>query len=126
MNGKTALGLDKNVGSLLCYLPVCAVNLIYSILVIVQDKENKDVRFHAFQSLLLLGACVVIGIGIGILGGIAGVMQSTILALLVFLVQLAFGLAILGALILCMVKAFQGQMFKLPIIGDMAEKWANS
>ena len=48
MNGKTALGLDKNVGGLLCYLPICLISVIYSIIVIATDKENRDVRFHAF------------------------------------------------------------------------------
>ncbi len=124
-NGKTALGLDKNVGSLLCYLPVCGINLIYSIIVIVTDKENRDVRFHAFQSLLLVVVAVVAGVAIGIIAGVAAAMQSTILALLVFLIQLVFVFGILGALIYCMIKAYQGQQFKLPVIGDMAEKWAN-
>ena len=47
--GKTALGLDTNVGALLCYLPVCLINVIYSIIVIVTDKDNRQMRFHAFQ-----------------------------------------------------------------------------
>ena len=52
MNGKTALGLDSNVGAMLCYLPLCGISLIYSIIVLITDKSNKTVRFHAFQSLL--------------------------------------------------------------------------
>ena len=39
--GKTALGLDTNVGALLCYLPLCAISLIYSIIVLVTDKDNR-------------------------------------------------------------------------------------
>lgn len=125
MNGKTALGLDKNVGSLLCYLPICGISLIYSIIVIVTDKENRDVRFHAFQSLLILVATIVIGIAVGIVLGVIMYVSPTAGALLGFLVQIVFLIAILGAYIMCMIKAYGGQMYKLPVIGDMAEKWAN-
>ncbi|MBK8466690.1 MAG: hypothetical protein IPL32_12750 [Chloracidobacterium sp.] len=124
-SGKSALGLDANVAALLAYLPICAVNLIMSIIIIATDKTNKLARFHAFQSLLLMGACIVLGVGLGILGGIVAVAQSTALALVLLLVQAVIGLAILAAIIMCMVKAFQGQMFKLPVIGDMADKWSN-
>ena len=85
-SGKSALGLDANVAALLAYLPICAVNLIMSIIIIATDKTNKLARFHAFQSLLLLGACIVLGVGLGILGGIVAVAQSTALAMVLLLV----------------------------------------
>ncbi|MEO6655613.1 MAG: hypothetical protein ABIO36_05980 [Pyrinomonadaceae bacterium] len=124
-SGKSALGLDPNVAAGLAYLPICAVNLIMSIIIVVTDKTNKLARFHAFQSLLLMGVCVVLGIVLGIFGAIVAVAQSTILALLLLLVEVVFILAILGAVIFCMVKAFSGQVFKLPVIGDMADNWSN-
>jgi uncharacterized membrane protein len=125
--GKTALGLDTNVGALLCYLPLCAISLIYSIIVLVTDKDNRMMRFHAFQSLLLTGAYIVVIIALQIFGGIvAGVLGSTMLAMLIYLVVLATVVAFLGVMIFGMVKGYQGQQFKLPVVGDMAEKWANS
>lgn len=124
-SGKSALGLDANVAALLAYLPICAVNLIMSIIIIATDKTNKLARFHAFQSLLLMGACIVLGVALGILGAVVAVAQSTALAMVLLLVQAVVGLGILAAVIMCMVKAFQGQMFKLPVIGDMADKWSN-
>ncbi|MEO6051149.1 MAG: hypothetical protein ABIP78_07440 [Pyrinomonadaceae bacterium] len=124
-SGKSALGLDSNVAAGLAYLPICAVNLIMSIIIIVTDKTNKLARFHAFQSLLLMGVCVVLGIVFGIFGAIVAVAQSTILAMLFLLVEIVFVIAILGAVIYCMVKAFSGQVFKLPVIGDMADNWSN-
>lgn len=124
-DGKTALGLDANVGALLCYIPICAINLIYSIIVIVTDKTNKLPRFHAFQSLLLCVVGIVIGIVINIVGGVAAAANSTALALLVLLLSIVCGLGFLIAIIFAAVKAFQGQVFKLPIIGDMADKWSN-
>ena len=125
MNGKTALGLDTNVGSLLCYLPVCAISLVYSIIVIVTDKENKAVRFHAFQSLLLTAAYIVGVFAVSILGGIIGaVTGSALLGSLFSLVSLVIVVAFLGLMIFGCIKGYQGGSFKLPVIGDMAEKWS--
>lgn len=124
--GKTALGLDTNVGALLCYLPICAISLIYSIIVLVTDKDNRSMRFHAFQSLLLTGAYIVVVIALQIFAALVGVATgSGMLASLVSLVVLLAVVAFLGAMIYGMVKGYQGQTFKFPVVGDMAEKWAN-
>ena len=69
MGGKTALGLDANVGALVCYVGniLCGIGgLIYSIIVITQDKTNKLTRFHAFQSILLSVVGVIVWIVIGL------------------------------------------------------------
>lgn len=122
--GKTALGLDANVGAALCYINICLpIGLIYSIIVLVTEKTNKLVRFHAFQSLLLLGALVVIGFIIGIvLGFMAATLNSTA-------IPMGFnGLFSLLVLILSLfmaMKGYKGEMFKLPVIGDLADKWSN-
>lgn len=124
--GKTALGLDTNVGALLCYLPICAISLIYSIIVLVTDKDNRSMRFHAFQSLLLTGAYIVVIVGVQILSAVISIATgSSILALLFGLLFLVVIVAFLGAMIMGMVKGYQGQQFKFPVVGDMAEKWAN-
>lgn len=124
--GKTALGLDINVGSLLCYLPVCLISLIYSIIVIATDKENKQVRFHAFQSLILSVAYIVVVIVLQVFAMIVGVaLNSAAIASLIGLLVLVVLVGFLGAMIFGMIKGYQGQQFKFPIIGDMAEKWAN-
>ncbi|MER3429574.1 MAG: hypothetical protein C4324_00770 [Blastocatellia bacterium] len=121
--GKTALGLDANVGALLCYLPVCPVNLIYSIIVIVSDKQNRFVRFHAFQSLLLTGVYLVIFFAIMIIAALISAIISgtlgSLFSLLNFLVMIGF----IAAMVFGCIKGYQGQMFKFPIIGDMADKW---
>jgi len=121
--GKTALGLDTNVGALLTYLPICGVSLIYSIIVLVTEKDNKFMRFHAFQSLLLLALMVVLWIGITIISVLLAFVSSTVsflFSLIVWLVLLAF----LGLAIFMCIKAYGGQKTKLPVIGNMAEGWA--
>lgn len=123
---KTALGLDANIGALLCYLPVCLISLIYSIIVIASDKENTFVRFHAFQSLLLTVLYIVLVVAISIVGGVISAAVDATIGSLFSLLSLVVIVGFLGAMIFGMIKGFQGQIMKLPVIGDMAEKWANS
>lgn len=125
MNGKTALGLDANVGAMLTYMPICGIGLIYSIIVLVTEKNNKTVRFHAFQSLLLLGAYIVSIMAVAIIGGVlVAATNSSILGLLVSLLYFAVIIGFLIALVLGCIKAYQNSSYKLPVIGDMADKWA--
>jgi len=122
--GKTALGLDLNVGALLTNLPVCGINLIYSIIVLVTDKTNKIVRFHAMQSLLLIAGMIVFVFGVVIISIILAFISST-LSMLFSLLTWVVVLAFIGLAILLCIKAYGLQMFKLPIIGDLADKWSN-
>ncbi|MEK6322640.1 MAG: DUF4870 domain-containing protein [Acidobacteriota bacterium] len=126
--GKTkVMNLDYNVAGLLCYLPICCVNLITSIIWLASEpKENRFLRFHALQSLFLTGIGIVVWIIFAFLGvGMAFSSSSSVGAAgsgLLSLVQLLIFLILLVVHILCMVKAYQGQMWKLPVIGDIAEK----
>ena len=132
MQGKTALGLDTNVGALLCYLGnlVCALGLIYSIVVIVTDKTNKLTRFHAFQSVLLSVAGIIIGIPLYIIlligfFAIDTQIGAPIISGLMMLVLTVFGLAMFVLTVLAAIKGFQGQIYKIPIIGNLADKYSN-
>lgn len=128
MNGKSALGLDANVAALLCYVPVCAINLIMSILVIVQDKTNKVARFHAFQSLFLMIASIVITIPLYIVMFVGFFIDASIgfpiVSLVIGLAGLVFVLGLLFFLVMAAVKAFGGEMYKIPVIGNFAEKYS--
>jgi uncharacterized membrane protein len=124
--GKTALGLDLNVGALVCYLNICLpIGLVYSIIVLVTDKSNKLPRFHALQSLLLTGVCVVIWIALMVMGFVVAMAQSSILGLLLLLIEIVILLGLLAAVVFCCIKAYQGNLFKLPIIGSLADGWSN-
>jgi uncharacterized membrane protein len=126
--GKTALGLDNNVGALVCYVGniICALGLIYSIIVLVTDKTNKLPRFHAMQSILLTAASFVIIVVLEIFGTVVTVVtRSSILGLLVWLFVMLVCLGMFVAVVFAAIKAYQGQLFKLPVIGDMADKWSN-
>ena len=92
---------------------------------IVTDKTNKTVRFHAFQSLLLTAVYVIGIIAVAVVGGV--LVAATNSGILGSLVGLIYGVVILGFIVLMIigcVKAYQNSSYKLPVIGDMADKWA--
>lgn len=126
-SGKTkVMNLDYNVAGMLCYLPICCVNLIFSIIWLASEpKENRFLRFHALQSLLLIGAAFVVFIILGILGFATAVAPGPAGSAgwgLITLIEWAFSILLLVVAVLGCVKAYQGAMWKLPIIGDIAEK----
>lgn len=127
--GKTALGLDANVGAGLCYLAnfVCYLGLIYSIIVLVTDKTNKLARFHAAQSLLLTAAMLIICIPGYFISIALAFMNSTITSLLATLVMLVIGLiglALFVFMIIAAIKGFQGQIYKIPVLGNFADNFS--
>src|SRR5687768_6976485 len=129
--GKTALGLDSNVGALICYLGnlICGLGgLVYSIVVVATDKSNRLPRFHAFQSIFLSIASLVIGIPLYIIMFIGIFVDAAIgLPLVTGLISvgfLVFGLAILYFVIMAAIKAYNGEFYKIPVIGNFAEKYA--
>ena len=104
--GPTTLGMKPNLAALLSYLAGILTGIIFYLL----EKENKFVRFHAMQSILTFGFFFALNI---VLGFIPVVGWS--------LMPLA-GIVQLILWIILMVKAYQGEHFKLPIVGDIAEK----
>jgi len=90
----------------------------------VVEKQSRFVRFHAFQSLLFHGAMIVLSIGIQILNIVLAVLHLGIVSLLIGLVGMVFGLGMLALTIFLMVKAYGNEEFMVPVIGEMAKKWA--
>jgi uncharacterized membrane protein len=130
---KTALGLDANLGAALGY-PIGIIALI----VFIIEKENRFARFHALQSLLCHIAWVVIIFVVFILFFVLGLILAVIgasssaggaiaglLSILGILVWLAVIAAYIGGLLFAAYKAYSGSWFKLPFIGNMAEKIVN-
>jgi uncharacterized membrane protein len=126
--GKSSTGLDENVAALLSYVFGWVSGLIFFLI----EKDSRLVRFHAMQSILFNALIAVVGVGLWvvvlILALIAGMLADalgTIIGLLGTLLYLAFILGILVAWVLCLIRAYQGQFFKLPIIGNFAEKFSS-
>jgi len=134
---QTSSGLDPKIAAAISYIWI--VGLIFFFM----EKENKFVRFHAMQSILFgiantvimtllaivatiltvvftLGAAAAASAGSSGLGAIVG--------LFVWLIWILFwvlAMLFLVGLIFAAIKAYQGQKFKLPIIGNIAEKIVN-
>jgi uncharacterized membrane protein len=124
---KSSTGLDENIAALLSYVFGWISGLIFFLM----EKDSRLVRFHAMQSILLNAAAIVVGVAIWILsvfnwliiGNISGIL-SFLISLVVGLVAFVLGIGILIAVIMCLIKAFQSQYFKLPVIGNFAEKFS--
>jgi uncharacterized membrane protein len=130
-NQKSALGLDGNVTALIGYL----FGIVALILIFI-EKDNKFVRFHALQSVLWLVAFIVGLVVVAIVGAVLSVILSLIGAALEMgfigyvlgwginlLLFLGLFLGFFGGLILAAIKSFGGAETKLPIAGNLAQKW---
>jgi uncharacterized membrane protein len=119
---KATFGLEENVASAACYLLTWVTGIIFFLM----EKDNKTVRFHAMQSILtflplmiliwIIGAILTMMVfGAGMYGavGIWGIVSLIIM--LIWIIMFLLWLFL-------MFKAYQGEKFKVPIVGDIAEK----
>jgi len=109
---KTSMNLEENVAGALCYV----LGWITGIIFYIMEKDNKFVRFHAMQSIIVFfPLSIILGIVQGILLFVPfiGWAISTLIGLFMFVLWLVL-----------MLKAYQGEKFKLPVVGDIAEKHA--
>ena len=102
MGEKTALGIEENIAGALCYV----LGWLTGILFLLLEKENRFVRFHAMQSLVIFLGLFIIMIALG---------WIPVLGLLILLVGIFLW-------VLLIFKAFKGEMFKLSLAGEFAEK----
>ena len=105
-NGKTSMGLEENIAGLLCYVLWWITGIVF----LLVEKDNKFVRFHAWQSIITFGFVSVASFilnFIPFIGTFLGIVLSVVSVIL---------------WVILMIKAYQGQMYKLPVAGDIAEK----
>lgn len=103
-------GLQDNIAGLLAYLFIPAIIF----LLVEPYNRNRFIRFHSFQSIFI---------------GIFSLVVHTVLwmiPVLGWIIAPFFSLLMFIVWIVCMIKAYQMQYFKLPFIGDLAEKQANA
>lgn len=102
---KTSLGMDENIEAALSYF----LGFITGILFFVLEKDSKFVKFHAMQSIAVFVALFVINIVLTIT--IVGIVLLPLVSILAFILW-----------IVLMYKAYKGEKYKLPVVGDFAEK----
>ena len=103
---KTSMNLEENVAGLLCYV----VGWITGIVFLVLEKENTFVRFHALQSILTFLPLSVIAWILGWIPFVGWALGALVSILIVIL------------WLILMYKAYQGERYKLPLAGEIAEK----
>ena len=110
-------GMADNVAGMLAY-----VTIIPAIVFLVMEPYNKNrfIRFHSFQCLFFAATLLVLHIGLSIFAFVP------FMALITLPLHLLISLGGFILWIVLLLKANQGQMYKIPVIGDMAEKQANA
>jgi uncharacterized membrane protein len=106
---KTSMGLEQNVAGLLCYLLTWVSGIVF----LIMEKENKTVRFHAFQSIAVFAPINILMIILNFIPVIGQIINILLWILLVIL------------WIVLMMNAYQGKIIKIPIAGNFAEKNSN-
>ncbi len=103
--GGSATGLEPNVAGLLCYLGGWITGIVF----LVIEQKNKFVRFHALQSIVTFGALTVASALLNWVPFVGGFFSAVI------------GVSAFVLWILLMVKAYQGELYKIPVAGQVAE-----
>jgi uncharacterized membrane protein len=107
---KTTTGLSENVAGMACY----ALGWVTGIIFLLLEPQNKNVRFHAFQSIIIFGILNILYFIFWFVP-VFGWIVNTLIGALAFILW-----------VVLMVKTFQGQKWELPAVGALAERWAAS
>jgi uncharacterized membrane protein len=109
--------MDPKIAALLAYLFGWIGGLIMFF-----TQKHPEVRFHAAQSIILSVAATVVYILLTILSAAAGFGGFFLLTIIVLL----FWLGTVALFIYLMIQGYNLKHVKIPVAGDMAEKWAMS
>ncbi|HXS11126.1 MAG TPA: DUF4870 domain-containing protein [Acidobacteriaceae bacterium] len=106
-------GLSSNAAAAISY-----ITFIPAVIFLVVEPYNRDrfVRFHAWQCIAL----TIVAVGIGILFAVLNVIGFHILWWMFMLIRLAIRLILFVFWLIALIKASQGQWYKIPIVGDLA------
>ena len=102
---KTKLGIEENAAGLLCYV----LGWFSGIIMFAIERENKFVKFHALQSIVVFLGLMILNILVGVIPFFGGIIGLLIVLLIIFL------------WIFLMIKAFKGEKYMLPFAGDFVE-----
>jgi uncharacterized membrane protein len=117
MSDSNPSGLSDNAAAGIAYITLIPAIVF---LIVAPFKNSSYVRFHAWQSIFFFVAWAVIDILVAM---VQNIVPSAVFLTLTVLQLVA--LAIFVVWIFVFVSAFNGKLFKLPVIGDLAEKQAN-
>jgi uncharacterized membrane protein len=108
-------GLSDNVAGALAYFTIIPAILF---LVIDPFKTRRFVRFHSFQCLFFSAAAFVLWFALTVFGAVMGFFGG----FMILAVHLLVNIGVFVVWLIVVIKAYQGQEFRLPVIGDLAAK----
>jgi uncharacterized membrane protein len=108
-------GVDSHTSSILCYIPWVGWVAAIFVLASQRFRNDRDARFHAFQGLYLFVAWLIVDWVLGPMMRIPGIYSG-------FRLGGLLKLAIVASWIWMLIKVSQRERFKLPVLGDLAEK----
>ena len=111
---KTSMGLDENVAGALCYVLFFVTGIVFY----VMEKDSKFVKFHAVQSIAVFLPLMVLN---WIISSMLWSFSFSMMGL-IGIISSIISLVALILWIILILKAYQGEKYKLPIVGDIAEK----
>jgi uncharacterized membrane protein len=117
---KTSMNLEENIAGLLCYVLTWVTGIIF----LLMEKENDFVRFHAMQSIVVFLPLTILGWIFGAIG--AALFWRTGGAIIFSAIGWLIWILTLILWIILMLKAYQGEKYKLPVVGDFAEERASA
>ncbi len=110
--------MSENLAGALCYIIGLFTGILF--LVLAPYNQSKFVRFHAFQSIFFHVAWIAFWVALTIVS----IAMPFALHMLVSLLSILIGLGGLCCWLFLMFKAYNNERFKLPVIGDLADKQA--
>ena len=106
MSGRSSLNMNENIVALIAYL----FGWLSGLIIFLLEKESLFVRFHALQSLVFFGGMSLI---LGILGRIPVI--GWVIAIIGGIISFSFW-------IIGMIKAYRGELYRFPVVGDFAAR----
>jgi uncharacterized membrane protein len=113
----TTTGIEPNVAAALSYI----LGLITGIIFFALEKENKFVRFHAAQSMVVSGILIVVSTAISILGGVLAILPF-LGSLMVFFLTAGLAIGTFCLWLMLMWRAYSGDEWEMPIAGGLARR----
>jgi uncharacterized membrane protein len=113
-------GLDNNAAAALCYLALVLTGVLF--LFLEPYNRNKTIRFHAFQSIFVWVGIMVVSIGVNLVFGT--ILGGPHTYWLMDLIWTVFGLGILVLWLSLMYRAYNGERWVAPVVGQFAERFA--
>ncbi len=118
-SSQSGTGLAPNIASLLSYICMPITSIVFLLL----EKDNHDVKFHAWQGTIFGVGYIAVVIALQLMVAILGAIWSVLGMIVAFFIPV-IGLAAFVIWIVCLVKAYQNERWKIPYIGDIAMKKA--